>query len=216
MKKLTKEIFNNLNSVLPIFWDGKESITFMKENHSRNWKQMEWPGWYFEFMCERILSKDNFMVVPGPKYDNVEFDGLKDIPWDFKAHAIESGSKVPTNGYLEIQKAIKQFGKVGFIIANGHVEYDNEDLSFKLWHDHLKGKPSQYVKDRIKRGARPRRRKVSFNLVSIEFIIIDEITINYCGSFQKGMRNADGTPRNSKVLLDMTDSRLEKYIYKVE
>ena len=39
-------------------------------------------------MCETILSEDEFMDIPGPKYGKVEFDGFKSIPWDFKAHSI--------------------------------------------------------------------------------------------------------------------------------
>ncbi len=81
-------IFRKLKEGLPEFWDGKESIRFMKDEGCRQWRQMEWPGFYFQFMCETILSEDGFMDIPGPKYGKVEFDGFKSIPWDFKAHSI--------------------------------------------------------------------------------------------------------------------------------
>lgn len=215
MKKITETIFDILMNDLPVKWDGKEAILEMKNKGGRNWRQMEWPGWYFEFKCEEIFDAHPMMDIPGPKYDNVVFDGMYEIPWDFKAHSIQAGNKVPTNGYREITQAIEEFDKVGFIIANGDVQYD-EDRTFVAWHDELKGKKSQYVKDRIARKARSRMRKTHFELKSIDFVIIDINSLGYCGSFQKGMRNADGSPRNPKVMLDLSDDRIEKYTYVIE
>jgi len=46
------------------------------------------------------------MDIPGPRYGNVEFDGFRFIPWDFKAHSIDPArgdvGKIPTNGYCLI------------------------------------------------------------------------------------------------------------------
>ncbi|CEG11520.1 hypothetical protein MSIBF_A2560004 [groundwater metagenome] len=57
--------------------------------------------------------------------------------------------------------------------------------------------------ERIKRGAWSRLRKVEFNLRQISFIMIDDSVMAKCGSFQKDFRNANGNPRNEKVLLDL-------------
>lgn len=217
-KEITLNIFNNLISSLPPVWNGKESILFMKENGCKNWRQMEWPGWYFQFMCERILKKGHFFNIPGPRYGNVEFDGKYIIPWDFKAHTVNtsSGNKVPTNGYAEVQQALMEYKAIGFIIASGEAHFDDEKESFKKWHAALKGKMSTYEIERIRRGATSRRRKVSFELKEIRFIFVDKTTIQHCSSFQQGMRNSDGTPRNPKIMLDLTDERLEQYIYSVQ
>ena len=216
--KVSSMIFNKLMAKLPKIWDGKQAILFMKGNNCRNWKQLEWPGWYFQFMCERILGKDSFFKIPGPAYGNVEFDGKYEIPWDFKAHTnnASSATKVPTNGYAEIEQALKEYPCVGFIIAEGEAVFDDETGSFKQWHDSLKGKMTAYEKDRIKRGAISRRRKVSFQLKKITFVFLNTQALSYCGSFQKGMRNADGSPRNPKVMLDLSDEHLEKYTYDVK
>ncbi len=37
----------------------------------------------------------------------------------------------------------------------------------------------------------------------ISFIKIDGSALEKCGSFQRGFRNADGSPRREKVLLDL-------------
>ena len=205
------KVHEALKKYLPEYWDGKESICFMRDNGCRNWRQMEWPGWYFQFQCERILKQSCGFEVPGPKYGNVEFDGLCEIPWDFKVHTnnSSSGAKVPTNGYQEVLQALQTYEKVGFIIACGDAVFDDENKSFKIWHDNLKGKTSKYEQERIKRGASSRRRKAGFSFDSLEFVFVDRQTIGYCGTFQTGMRNSDGSPRNAKVMIDLNDSRLE-------
>ncbi len=214
---LCQEIFKKLMDKLPISWEGKKTILYMKEEGCRNWKQMEWPGWYFQFMCETLLSTDGYMDIPGPCYGNVEFDGFRVIPWDFKAHTTNGSGqdKVPTNGNQEVKAAIEEYGCVGFIIASGNAVFDDANQTFKKWHDVLKGKQSDYERERIARGAASRRRKVLFELDSIRFVFVDKNTLGYCGSFQGGMRNADGTPRNPKVMLDISDPRIEQYIFKV-
>ncbi len=217
-KSVCNEIFQRLMSELPAYWEGKETIRYMKDNGCRNWRQMEWPGWYFQFMCENILSKGQFFTIPGPAYGNVEFDGKREIPWDFKAHTSNTSSKdkVPTNGYTEVEAAIEEYGCVGFIIASGDAIFDDDNQSFKKWHDELKGKTSDYEKKRIARGASSRRRKASFRLDSVRFIFVDKDTLKYCGSFQGGMRNSNGNSRKSKVMIDVTDTRLEQYIFEVK
>ncbi|PAK20892.1 hypothetical protein CJJ23_04835 [Mycoplasmopsis agassizii] len=94
----TKEIFETLIKKLPTEWDGKQAITYMKENNCRNWKQMEWIGFYFQFMCEKIIGENNYFQIPGKKYGSVQFDGFKEINFDFKAHS-SINKFVPTNGY---------------------------------------------------------------------------------------------------------------------
>ena len=176
MHKLMFNVFNAIMRNMPVIWDGKEAILFMKMNDCSNWKQMEWPGWYFQFMCEKILKKECSFKIPGPSYGKVKFDGLKIFPWDFKTHTLNTanGSKVPTNGYKEVSHAINDYGRIGFIIACGNAQFDDECKSFKNWHDGLKEKVSEYEKQRIDRGAPSRRRKVLFSLENVKFIILNK------------------------------------------
>lgn len=199
--KTSKEIGNKLKSI-PKVWGGKNSILEMKKSSFNHWKQMEWIGFYFQFLCEKYLS--NIMKIPGPKYGNVSFDGFKNTPWDFKAHAMNTSShQIIVNDSKATAKAIKNYGSVGLILALGKVEYNDEKRIFQKWHSKLKGGKSKYELERIKRGAWSRLRKVSLNLQQISFIKITDDTLIKCGSFQKDFRNSDGKARKEKVLLDL-------------
>lgn len=163
---------------------------------------MEWIGFYFQFLCEKFLN--NILTIPGPKYGNVKFDGFKEIPWDFKAHAINTSShQIIVNDSEATANAIRDYGAVGLILAVGEVKYNDDKRTFQKWHEALKGGKSKYELERIKRGAWSRLRKVEFNLKQISFIKIDDRILVKCGSFQRDFRNSNGKPRREKVLLDL-------------
>jgi hypothetical protein len=208
------EVSKNISEVLknlPTFWDGKEAILEMKEAGFTHWKQMEWIGWYFQFLCEKFLK--NIIQIPGPKFRNARFDGFLKIPWDFKAHAINTSShQIIVNDSEAIAKGIENFGSVGLILAMGKVEYNDEERTFQKWHEELKGGKSKYELERIKRGAWSRLRKTKFILKQISFIRIDDNVLVKCGSFQRDFRNSNGRPRREKVLLDL-EKLNEEIIY---
>jgi len=163
---------------------------------------MEWIGFYFQFLCEHLLK--DIITIPGPKYGNVKFDGFNEIPWDFKAHAINTSShQIIINDSEATASAIRDYGCVGLILAMGEVKYNDTQRTFQQWHEELKGGKSKYEIDRIKRGAWSRLRKVEFNLKQISFIKIDDVVLVKCGSFQRDFRNSNGKPRREKVLLDL-------------
>ena len=196
-----KKIEFALQSV-PRFWDGKQAILEMRDAGFPHWRQMEWIGFYFQFLCGRRLA--SIMQMPGPRYGNVEFDGLLKIPWDLKAHAMNTSShQLIVNDSLAISHGIAEYESVGLILAMGEVIYNDEERTFQKWHGVLKGGLSEYEKERIKRGAWSRLRKVSFALKQISFIRITDKTLVKTGSFQSEFRNSNGKPRRSKVLLDL-------------
>ena len=209
-KTKREKIFRILVRGLPSLWDGKECIRYMKDNGCKHWRQMEWPGFYFQFICETLFSRSEIMEIPGPKYGNVEFDGFKIIPWDFKTHSVDSekpdNEKIPANGYDESLMAISEYGMIGFIIMTGVSKYDDENQTFKKWHDQLKGGESAYELERRNRGAPSRRRKVNFKPQELIFVFVDKNNIESCGKFQDSFRNSDGTPRRSKILLDLKNN----------
>lgn len=187
---------------VPKVWDGKKSILEMKKQKFAHWKQMEWIGFYFQFLCEKYLR--DIIQMHGPKYGNVRFDGFKDIPWDFKAHAMNTSShQIIVNDSEATASGIKEYGAVGLILALGKVTYNDEKRTFQKWHEKIKGGKSDYELERIERGAWSRLRKVSFDLQQISFIKITDATLVKSGSFQRGFRNSDGLPRREKVLLDL-------------
>ncbi len=48
---------------MPKIWDGRDSIIEMKESGSKQWRQMEWMGFYFEFLCQKNFA--NIIDMPG-------------------------------------------------------------------------------------------------------------------------------------------------------
>ncbi len=198
---LSKEISKRFLNII-IHWDGRKSILEMKKAGFNQWRQMEWIGFYFQFLCENLLKP--IMEIPGPKYGKVRFDGFKIIPWDFKAHAMNTSShQIIVNDSEATANAIKDYGCVGLVLAMGEVKYNDDQRTFQKWHEELKGGKSRYELDRIKRGAWSRLRKVEFKLKQISFIKIDDSVLIKCGSFQRDFRNANGKPRREKVLLDL-------------
>lgn len=142
ISKLSKRLGRVLRS-FPTVWDGRASIVQMKDEGYPHWKQMEWIGFYFQFLCGRRLA--SIMQIPGPGYGNASFDGFKIIPWDFKAHAMNTSShQVIVNDREAIASAINDYGAVGLILALGRVMYNDEDRTFQKWHEELKGGKSNY------------------------------------------------------------------------
>ncbi len=163
---------------------------------------MEWIGFYLEFLCEREFG--TILTMPGKTYGKTTFDAHGRIPWDFKAHVSNRGlHTVIANDSEATVKALDDYGHYGLVIAIGEAEFNDEDRTFKRWHDELKGGTSAYEKNRINRGAKSRRRKTEFLLTEIHFVCFNRSTLQACsGTFQAGFRNADGGTRRSKVTVD--------------
>jgi hypothetical protein len=202
--KSTIDLLIKMLSYIPIYWDGKTCILEMRDSGNTQWRQMEWIGFYFQFLCEKYLSE--VMQIPGPKYGRVEFDGFLEIPWDFKAHSINTASRgIIINDSDAISRGILEFGNVGLILAMGEAEYNDLDSSFQAWHTQIKGEISDYVKRRISRGGWSRKRKVSFSLKQLLFLQISDSTLVKTGTFQRGFRNSNDSPRRSKVLIHLSN-----------
>jgi hypothetical protein len=201
-EKEANAILKHYSSRVKPLWDARESILAMKDEGYRQWKQMEWTGFFFEFLCKRYAP--NFLSFPGKRYGRVGFDCQGKYPWDIKAHAINTSShEIIVNDREAIESALREYGVMGLFLASGDVEYNDDKRTFQKWHAELKGKKSEYEKEREKRGAWSRRRKVAFRLVQLAVIRIDDALIRTAGSFQVGFRNANGTPRREKVLVDL-------------
>ena len=152
---------------LPTLWEAKPCILELKEANF-NWKQMEWPGFYFEFKVMERLK--HFFDIPGDKYNRVMFDLKSDFNWDIKTHAIKSASRKGTvilNDVTAMEKSIENHGYHGEIIGLYKAEYNDEDRSFQKWHTELKGGLSKYEKMRKKRTSVSRLRKTSAVLLEI-------------------------------------------------
>ena len=199
-------LFDQLIKVLPKYVDGKKAILEMKDGGSKNWRQMEWIGFWFEFFLEQNLIPI-LGGARGPTFGTTQFDFKKKFVWDLKAHP--SGSKnLILNDQIAIRNCIESEHGLGFIIISGIAKYDSNG-GFKNWHDNLKGGTSTYEKERVARGASSRRRKISFEPEKLHALWFDDIgEINsavkdgWLKSFQTDMKNSNGKPRPAKFQLN--------------
>ena len=186
---------------LPRLWDGKDAILHLREIDYQ-WRQMEWIGYYFEALCRARLGACGF-AVPGEKFGRVEFDCKDRINWDFKASAIKPNNhKAVLNDKRAIEESIERNGAHGIALALVDVEYNDEDRSFQKWHSDLKGGLSAYEKNRIRRDAVSRYRKTRAELHQILLLAVTAENSGSLALFRQG-RNADGSPRNPKYMLDV-------------
>ena len=205
-----EEIATILTRTLRPKIDGKQAILELKEVDYQ-WRQMEWIGWYFEHVVSQLLRK-TIGGSKGPQYGRTTFDYFRNYVWDIKAHPIlnADGSlnePMVLNDKEAIEKCIEEHSGLGFIVINGHADFDTSG-DFKTWHDALKGGVSRYEKERINRGAKSRTRKIKFTINNLDILFFKDISVlkngiekEWLSFFQEGMRNADGSPRRSKYAI---------------
>lgn len=193
---------------LPQTIDAREAIESMRSGGSRHWRQMEWIGFYPEFLFETVIAPD-IGAAPGPRYGNMNFDIRRKYVWDLKSHATGVSSWAPLNDVEAVTQCLLDHGGLGFIVLSGSCLYD-DDGSFKRWHEQLKGGPSEYSKRIASRGASSRRRKVSYSpdrLVVFRFNSADELARarreGWIKGFQEGMRNSNDRSRRAKIMVDL-------------
>ena len=204
------EILSILKNSIPQRTDGKEAILELKRIDYQ-WRQMEWIGWYFEHLLYSLLTAKH-RGKGGPTFGNTSFDYKKKFVWDFKAHPVftPTGTRndhMILNDREAIELCMQKYGGIGFIVVHGSAVFD-ETGEFKAWHDTLKGKISSYEIERIRRGARSRKRKCAFEIKQVEAIFFNGqkdldhgVEEGWLTFFQEGMRNADGSPRRPKYEL---------------
>jgi len=194
--------------------DGRETILRLRDV-GRNWRQMEWIGFGFEFLAKSLLESHQGFG-DGPTFGRTEFDLQRDFVWDLKAHP--SGSTGRSQAILNDQEAVDlcivEYGSVGFILACGSASYD-VDGEFKRWHDELKGSVSAYEQQRIARGAPSRRRKTNFSIESYIALWLGSAAeirtaqdAGWLGVFAQG-RNSNGLPRRPKYVIKDVAAAIE-------
>jgi hypothetical protein len=191
-----------LLSRLPTTWNGKKSVLELKEANF-NWRQMEWWGFYFEYLCYQKL--DGYFFIPGDRYGKVRtacFDLRGSINWDLKAKAIKSDDRRSIlNDVDAMNMSIQEYGAHGLIIALCDVEYNDANRSFQNWHQKLKGEKSKYEIAREQRTSVSRYRKTRAELQEILFLVVNSKNLSFLGIHQQG-RNSNGKPRPPKYMLD--------------
>lgn len=186
-------------------WDGKKSIKEMQDNSYSKWRETEWQGFYFEYLMQRSLMEKHedmqqVLDIPGPKYGNTVFDSFYNIPWDFKVHSDNSNTLI-TNDLEAIQKAIDDYGKVGFIIISGTPKYE-ENTEFSDWRNELKGGLSKNQIENLNKNKKHRKLKTEFKPERITIVTIDKESIKK-HMIVSGFHQPDGKIRREKLSINL-------------
>lgn len=202
MKTIAQDIksLKTIYQDMPVIWEGKKSILELKDADFQ-WRQMEWMGFYFEFISRKLLR--NKFDIPGDKFGTVTFDVKGAINWDLKTKAIKSDSHgCILNDKNAMEHSIEKYGSHGVIIALCDVEYNDVNRSFQEWHTELKGGKSNYEKKREQRTSISRYRKTNVQVLDILFLVIRECDLESLHIHHQG-RNSNGLPRPVKYMLDL-------------
>lgn len=187
-------------AALPTEWEGKACVLELQAA-DRNWRQMEWWAFYFEFLCCRALQGE--FERPGERFDRVSFDLRRSVNWDLKSKAIRSDDhRAILNDRRAMEQSIERHGEHGAAIALCDVEYNDADRSFQRWHTELKGGRSKYEDERILRTSVSRYRKTRATLAEILFLRFTAANLGDLDIMRQG-RNSNGRPRPEKYMLDL-------------
>ena len=202
-------ILDELVIHIPKVIDGISAVETMRKEGSRNWRQMEWIGFWLEHLVET-------KIVPsvggntGPRYGKTVFDLQRKHVWDLKVH-LDGSDWLILNDREAVNFCIKDNSGIGYLIVEGSAEFD-VDGTFKKWHDEQKGAQSSYEVERIQRGAPSRRRKKIFfpkRLTSLWIPSLGDLATGdkdgWLKGFQKGMRNSNGILRREKFQIKVNE-----------
>lgn len=198
---LLHENFSKLDKT----WHGEIIGQEMYEAGDKNWSQIEWIGWGFEFWAKNNLRHYFQIHDDIDEADRTLLDAHKNFSWDFKTHVTHNANGkpnllVPLNDKQAIDGVLSKYGQVGFIVAEGSATFGNK---FEEWRMKTKGSLSK-AQIRNKAEGRPsRKRKDTFTFNHINVYILNNedfeklkndkiITI-----FKQG-KQADGSPRKEK------------------
>ena len=192
----------------PRAMEGRTCIEAMREAGSTNWRQTEWPGWYFEFVARNALISS---LGGGPvRIGRTEFDYALNRVWDLKAHSSRTQDKktgkmsrenfvCPLNDKESMERAIGERG-LGLVILSGGPSYD---IDFQIWHMELRGKTTP-VRRLIKSEFKPER--LEMFLIPNIGVLEQAVSVGQLTVFNQG-HQPSGQPRLPKFSTDLRKCR---------
>lgn len=221
--KLIKDYVEDFFAELPQEWFGVPAYKEMVSNNFNNARQNRWPGWYFEFLFQKYLSKNQIKDIKwnADKTKNgidldIVFPKLNWVYGDLKADQIDED--ILGNAFDAFDKVVKENnGTVYYICALYSAEKDsNHNYEVSLFWNSLRDEDKAYKNiDDLKRRA-GKAMKYSTKLESVNILKIDKDVYEILkqNPFKQG-KNSDGKERKEKLKIkkDMI-SALSVYTYK--
>lgn len=178
--------------------DGKEAILEMKENGGTKWREIEWVGFYYEYLIDKLGFRNEIAYL-SPTNKKVELDYRFDsILTDLKTHNINSKPEIILNDKKAMEEALEKEGKIRILLLNGYAnKEDRETQFFKKWHCDLK-------KKKFEQKENDKLRKTDFKLFSIYLLEINEDNKDKLAIYRQG-KNSNEKPRYEKFKIKMKD-----------
>jgi len=191
------------------FVDGRDAILEMKKAKFPGWQEVEWAGYHIKYLVQK--ASELYLRGKIKSYDRNKRHFVKgNYLWDARFNANEYNIVI-LGDVEEYNNIIKNNSGIGVLVIDAAVNYDfNED--FRRWHEEQKGGSSDYSIEREIEGRPVRVRKTEYMIrkAFAYFFTPDDLKNGVKDgwvddTFQKGMRNADGSPRNAKYRFKIND-----------
>lgn len=195
--------------------DGKETVLEMKKAGFGSWREMEWGGYYIKFLIKNTIES-GFLGGFQSIVDQKHYLAKGEYLWDARLMDADNSALILAD-QDRMEQLISDHEGLGIVIFQAVYEMDKTG-KFKDWHQNEGGGVTQYVLDRIARGAPSRMRKSAFMIThSFSFYFtrhdIDQgINQGWLTTVAQDMRNADGTLRNPKYMLHLDQAPPDKLL----
>lgn len=190
--------------------DGYKAIEWMQENNY-SWRDVEWGGFFVKHLAQSFI--DNIPDYPLEKFTRQRKYFLKGHHvWDVRLHNFEQGLPVILTDVKGLEDDLQQFGGMGIVVLFSEPEPDL-NYEFLVWHDNLKGNPTDYtIRVREFEGKPPRTRKKGYFVIEGRAFYLTKRDIDQglidgwmSDNFQASMRNSNTMPRKPKYILHVDD-----------
>ena len=172
---------------------GKTVCKWLKENGSKNWRQDEWPGFFFEEIVRNKIFNGN-----RGEYDVDASYEKTFLQIECKTHS--SSSKTDTiilNSVENTKRLLEKYGRILVIIGLYDAKIDRTG-EFRKWHNAFKGgKATNYI------GKYNRPLKASAKFTGITSFILNEDALDKMTILSRNM--------NDKYKVRMKDVIVKKH-----
>jgi hypothetical protein len=199
---LSQEIllFEDFKLTLNSIYQGIECYSELISNNYRNKFQPEWFGFFLEFKFENFLEENpNYKSIcwyQSKKSRNdidLDLNFNNEFLGDLKTHSNES-SAILGNDTVNINKALKKYGKLWYIVYN-HNTFRDSDNNFEVtifWNTEQK-------KDNLMSYSKKMKNRIE--LTDFMILEINEYNNKYLSVFNQGI-NSNKLPREPKIKID--------------